>query len=171
MLLAFLVRCSTSRTLPTKKFAPALTFRHFENFWNIQCSFNLTSDIKRSPQIMQEKIFSWWWGHRWRHRKTSKSSLYIPLLMKNEFCRNNWTNTRDIIIILSVYMYHRIVNVCISLVMDYITDDVIRAPNRSKRRTAIALSIFKLEHRSKAQNVTNAHGYRCNMFNFRCHFQ
>ena len=32
--------------------------------------------------------------------------------------------------------------------MDYITDDVIRDPNKSKLWTAIALSIFKLEHRS-----------------------
>ena len=29
-------------TLPTKKFAPVLKFRHFEFFWNIQYSFNLT---------------------------------------------------------------------------------------------------------------------------------
>ena len=50
--------CSTSdETHPTKKFSPALKFRHFELFLDIQCSFNLTSDIERSSQIMQEKYF------------------------------------------------------------------------------------------------------------------
>ena len=51
-------------------------------FWNIKHSFNLTSDMKRSSQIMQKKVFSWWWRHRWRHRVASKSALYIPLYMK-----------------------------------------------------------------------------------------
>ena len=55
--------------------------------------------------------------------------------------------------------------------MDYITDDVIRTPNKSKLWTAIAPSIFQLEHRSKAQNVTNANGYPYSIFKFRCHFR
>ena len=44
--------------------------------------------------------------------------------------------------------------------MDYITDDVIRATNKSKLWTAIARSIFELEKRSKAQNVWNWTGYQ-----------
>ena len=44
--------------------------------------------------------------------------------------------------------------------MDYITDDDIRTTNKSKLWTAIALSIFELEKRSKAQNVWNWTGYQ-----------
>ena len=85
----------------TKKFAPALKFRHFKFF---ECSYNLTSDIERSSQIMQEKIFSWWWRHRWRHRKTSNGPSIFPCKWKMIFFRDNWTNTRDFIVILSAYM-------------------------------------------------------------------
>ena len=66
----------------------------------------------------------------------------------------------DITITPSVCMYHWILNMRIYLVMDYITDDVIRATNKSKLWTAIALSIFELEKRSKAQNVWNWTGYQ-----------
>ena len=44
--------------------------------------------------------------------------------------------------------------------MDYFTDDVIRATNKSKLSTAIPLSIFQLEKRSTAQNVWNWTGYQ-----------
>ena len=49
----------------------------FWKFWNIKHNFHLTSDMKRSSQIMQKKI-SWWWRHRWRHRLASKfSSIFM----------------------------------------------------------------------------------------------
>ena len=51
----------------------------FWKFLNIKHSFNLTSDMKRSSQIMPEKVSSWWWRHRWCHTVASKSALYIPL--------------------------------------------------------------------------------------------
>ena len=156
---------------PPLKFAPTLKFRHFENFWNIQRSFNLTPDMERSSQIMQTKYFH---GDdviddvtgRPQHRPS-----IFPYECKINFFRDNWTKNRDIIIILSVYMYHGIVNMLIQIIMDYITDDVIRAPNKSKLWTAIALSIFELKHRPKAQNVTNGHGYLCSIFKCRCHFR
>ena len=44
----------------------------FWKFWNIKHSFNLTSDMKRSSQIIPKNSFSWWWRHRWRHRVASK---------------------------------------------------------------------------------------------------
>ena len=130
-------------------FRPALKCRHFELFWHIQCSFNLTSDIERSSQFMQEKYF---------HgddviddvtgRPRNRPSIF-PYKWKITFFRNN----RDIIITPSVCMYHWILNMRIWLVMDYITDDVIRATNKSKLWTAIALSIFELEKQSKCMKL------------------
>ena len=52
-------------------------------------------------------------------------------------------------IVRSVCMCQWIVNMRIWIIMDYVTDDVIRAKSMSKLRTAIALSITELEHRSK----------------------
>ena len=103
-------------------------------------------------------------------RPRNRPSIF-PYKWKMNFFHNNWTNNREITITHTVYMYYRIVNMCIYIVMYYVTDDVIRAPNKSKFSTAIALSIFLLEHRSKAQNVTNAYGFLCRIFNFRCHFR
>ena len=57
-------------------------------------------------------------------------------------------------------MYHWIVNMPLKTIVDCFIDDVIGPQNRSRLWTPIALSIFKLEHRSKAQNVTNTHGYQ-----------
>ena len=51
---------------------------YFENF-EILHSFYLTSDMKRSSQIMSKKYFSLWWRHWWRHRLTSNSARHIPL--------------------------------------------------------------------------------------------
>ena len=41
----------------------------------IECSFNLTSNMERSSQIIQEQLFLWRWCHGWRHRETSDLSL------------------------------------------------------------------------------------------------
>ena len=50
-----------------------------------------------------------------------------------------------------------------------VIDDVTRSQNRSNFEIAISPSIFELEHRSKAQNFGNAHGYLSAIFTFRCH--
>ena len=123
-------------------------------FWNIQCSFNLTSGIERSSQIMQEKKFMVMIDDV-TGKPRNRSSIF-PYKGKWPFFRNN----RDIFIIPSVCMYHWILNMRIWLVMDYITDNVIRATNKSKLWTAIVLSIFELEKRLKAQNVWNWTGYQ-----------
>ena len=90
---------------------------------------------------------------------------------KNDIFRDNWRTNKDIIFKLSVLMYHWIVNTPLQTIVDCFIDDVIRFQNRSKIWTAIALSVFELEHRSKAQNVTNAHSYLCSIFKFQFHFR
>ena len=62
-----------------KMFVASLKWRPFWNCLNIKHSFNLTSDMKRSSEILPKKVFSWWWRHRWRHMVASNSALYIPL--------------------------------------------------------------------------------------------
>ena len=47
----------------------------------------------------------------------------------------------------------------------------IRSQSRSNIEIAIFPSIFQLEHRSKAQNIGNAHGYFVGIFNFRYCFR
>ena len=106
---------------------------------------------------------------------TSQEDLKIVPLYS--FISEKWTffaitkQITDIIIILGVYMYHAIVDMWIWIIMDYITNDVIRSQNKSKLSTAIALPIFELEHQSKAQNVTNARGYLSGTFKFQYHFR
>ena len=139
-----------------KYFAAALKFRHL-NF--LKYSMKLHHIVKDRPKLYKKKYF---------HgddviddvtgRPQTRPSIF-PYKWKMNFCCNNWTNIRDSIIILSVCMSHWVVNMRIWLIMDKITDDVIRPPNKSKLWTAIALSIFELERRPNAQNVTNAHGY------------
>ena len=73
MLMAiFLVYSPSSITSGKKKFV-GLKMAAILKFWDIKHSFNLTSDMKRSSQIMQKKsFFLWWWRLRWRHRVASK---------------------------------------------------------------------------------------------------
>ena len=52
-----------------------------------------------------------------------------------------------------------------------VIDDVTRPQSRSNFESDISPSIFKLERRSKAQNVENAHGYLSGLFNFRYNFR
>ena len=73
MLMAiFLVYSTSGITFGKKKFVVSSKWRPFWKFWNIKHSFNLTSDMKRSSQIMPKKVFLWWWRHQWRHRVASK---------------------------------------------------------------------------------------------------
>ena len=68
-------------------------------------------------------------------------------------------------------MYHGIVNVPFWISMDYVIDDVIRSQNQSKFWIALTLLIYKLGHRSKAQNVRNTGGYFSSIVNFRYNFR
>ena len=57
MLMAiFLVYSASGITSGKKKFV-GLKWRPFWKFWNIKHSFNFTSDMKRSSQIMPKKVF------------------------------------------------------------------------------------------------------------------
>ena len=82
MLMAIFLVYSTSDITSGKKVCRELKWLLFWKFRIIKHSFNLTSDMKRSSQIIPKKVFSWWWRHRWRHRVASKSALCIPLYMK-----------------------------------------------------------------------------------------
>ena len=72
MFMAIFLVYSTSGITSGKKFCRVLKMAAILKFWNIKHSFNWTSDMKRSSQIMPKKVFSWWWRHRWRHRVASK---------------------------------------------------------------------------------------------------
>ena len=70
---------------------------------------------------------------------------------------------------LSVHMQHTILNTPLQTIMDCSIDDVIRSRNKSKLWTAIAMSKYELEKRSKAHNVGNWTGYQ--KFKFQIHIQ
>ena len=161
--MAIFVAYSNSGVTSGKKFVATSKWRPFWKCQNIKHSFNLTSEMKRSSQIMQEKIFSLWWRHRWRHRVTSKSFLYISLWMKK----------------ITIFMTtEKRTNISSSnLVYICIIELLIRLYKRSWIASLMTSSgpkisqIFKLQYRSKAHNVTNAHGYLCNIFTFWYHFR
>ena len=92
MLMAIFLVYSTSGITSGKRVCRKLKMAAILKFWNIEHSSNLTSDMKRSSQIMTKKVFSWWWRHLWRHMvaviisfikvyrgPTLKSALYTPL--------------------------------------------------------------------------------------------
>ena len=157
--------------LPVKNFVASSKWRSFWKCQSIKYSFNLTSEMKRSSQIMQEKYFH---GDDViddvTERPQSPFSIFLYEWINNIFY-DNWRTYKDIIFKLNVLMYHWIVNMPLQTIVDCFIDDVIGSQNRSKLWTPIALSIFELEHRPKAQNVTNAHGYHCSIFKFRYHFR
>ena len=53
----FLVYSTSGITFDKKKFVASSKWRPFWKFWNIKHSFNLTSDMKRSSQIMSKRFF------------------------------------------------------------------------------------------------------------------
>ena len=57
MLMAIFLVYSTSGITSGKKSLSGSKWRPFWKFWNIKHSFNLTSDMKRSSQIMPKKVF------------------------------------------------------------------------------------------------------------------
>ena len=82
MLMAIFLVYSTSGITSGKKDCRQLKMAAiFFKFWLIEHSFNFTSDIKRSFQILPKKVFFMMMTscHRWRHRVASKSALNIPL--------------------------------------------------------------------------------------------
>ena len=103
-------------------------------------------------------------------RPQSRFSIFL-YEWKNNIFHDNWRTLKDIIFKLNVLMYHWIENMPLQTIVDCFIDDVIGSQNRSKLWPPIALSIFQLEHRWKAQNVTNAHVYHCSIFKFRYHFR
>ena len=185
MLLALLIRCSTSGDTADEKVRPSPKISSFWNFFKY--SMQLQFDIrywKIVPNYARKNIFMVMtssmtsqedlkivWRHRWRHRTTSKSFSIFLYEWKNNIFHDNRRTYKDLIFKLKALMYHWIVNMPLQMIVDCFIDDVIGSQNRSKLWTPIALSIFELEHRSKAQNVTNAHGYLRSIFNFRCHFR
>ena len=73
MLMAIFLVYSTSGITSGKKSLSGSKWRPFWQFWNIKHSFNLTSDMKRSSQIMPKKFMvmtSW---------MTSKGRLKVSL--------------------------------------------------------------------------------------------
>ena len=57
MFMAIFLVYSTSGITSGKKSFTSSKWRPFWNFWNIKHSFNLTSDMKRSSQVMPKKFF------------------------------------------------------------------------------------------------------------------
>ena len=72
---------------------------------------------------------------------------------------------------LPVHRYHAIMTTIISTYIHDFIDDVTRSQNRSNFEIDTSPSIFKLQRRSKAQNVGTAHGYLSGIFNFRYNFR
>ena len=59
MFMAIFLVYSTSGINSGKKSLSGSKWRPFWKFWNIKHSFNLTSDMKRSSQIMTKKVTGW----------------------------------------------------------------------------------------------------------------
>ena len=72
MLMAIFLVYSTSGITSGKNDLQSSKWWPFWKILNIKHSFILASDMKRSSQIMQKKVFLWRWRHRWRHRVASK---------------------------------------------------------------------------------------------------
>ena len=86
----------------------------------------------------------------------------------DDLAMKDWCHTNNI---LQVYYWGcLVVQVIFNILIDII-DDVTRSQNRSNFEIAISLSIFELEHRSKAQNVGHAKDYLSGIFNFLYHLR
>ena len=162
---------STSGITSGKKFVASSRKWPFWKVWNIKHSFNLTSDMKRSSQLMQKKYFhdddvidgvTGW--------PQSRPSIFLYKWNNNIF-HDNQTTSKDIIIKLPVHMYHQIMTIIIWIHIHDVIDDVTRSQNRSNFEIDLSPSIFELQRRSKAQNVGNAHGYLSGIFCFRYNFR
>ena len=113
MLMAIFLVYSTSGITSGKKFVASSKWRPFWKFWNINHSFNLTSDMKRSSQIMQKKYFynddvidgvTGW--------PQSRPSIFL-YKWNNNFFHDNLKTSKDIIIKLPVHRYHELMTTII----------------------------------------------------------
>ena len=168
MLLALVTMCSIAGDTYDKK---SHSNPKVSSFWNfLQLQFDIRYG-KIVPNYARKNSFMVMTSSMTSQEDLKIVPLYSLINEKWTFCVITEKNNRGIIIILSVCVYHLIVNMHIWIIMDYFTVDIIRAPNKPKLWIAIVPSIFELEHLSKAQNVTNAHGYLYKTFKFCCHFQ
>ena len=108
MLMAIFLVYSTSGITSGKKFVASSKWRPFWKFWNIKHSFNLTSDMKRSSQIMPKKYFhdddvidgvTGW--------PQSRPSIFLYKWNNNIF-HDNLKTSKDIIIKLPAHRYHEL---------------------------------------------------------------
>ena len=154
-----------------KKFVASSKWRPFWKFWNIKHSFNLTSVIKRSSQIMPKKYF---------HDDDvidgvtglpqSRPSILVYKWNNNIF-HDNFKTSKNIIINLLVHRYHELMTTIISIYIHDVIDDVTRLQNRSNFEIDISPLIFALQRRSNTQNIRNAHGYLPGIFNSQYNFR
>ena len=154
-------------SLPAKNFVASSNWRPFWNVKILNTASIWHQKWKDRPKLCKKKYFH---GddviYDVTERPQSRFSIFL-YEWKNNIFHDNWRTYKDIIFKLNALMYHWIVNMALQTILDCFIDDVIGSQNRSKLWTLIALSIFELEHRSKAQNVTNAHGYFRSILNFR----
>ena len=114
MLMAiFLVYSTSGITSGKKSLSRAQDGGHSENFWNIKHSFNLTSDTKRSSQIMPKKVFhdddvidgvTGW--------PQNRPSIFLYKWNNNIF-HDNLKTSKDIINKLPVHRYHELMTTTI----------------------------------------------------------
>ena len=130
MPIAIFLVYSTSGITSGKKFVASSKLRLFWQFWNIKHSFNLTSDMKRSSQIMPKKYFhdndviddvTGW--------PQSRSSIFL-YKWNNSIFHDNYKPSKYIIIKLPVHRYHEIMTTIISIYIHDVIDDITRSQNR-----------------------------------------
>ena len=170
MLMAIFLVYSTSDITSGKKVCRELKMAAILKIWNIKHSFNLTSHMKTSSQIMPKKYF---------HDddviddvtgSPQIGPLYSFINEITTFFMITKRTSKDIIIKLPVHRYHEIMTTIIQIYIHDVIDDVTRSQNRSNFEIDISPSIFELDRRSKAQNVGNAHGHLSRILNFRYSF-
>ena len=139
----------------------------------IEHSFNLTSDMTRSSQIMPKKLFF----KMMTSSMTSQGSLkFGPLYSFINEITTFFMKTKKrakispinslcvSIMILWLHLYRY------TFMIHDVIDDVTRSQSRSNFEINISPSIFELECRSKARIIGNDYGYLSGISNFRYNF-
>ena len=158
MLMAILVAYSNSGVASSKNFVATSKWRPF---WKCENIINTVSiwhqKWKDRPRSCKKNIFIMMTSSMMSQNDLKVISLFSFMNEKIAFSMITKERTNKAIIFkLSVHMYHWIMNMPLQTIVDCFIDDVIGSQNKWKPWTAISLSIFESEHRSKAQNVTNA---------------
>ena len=129
MLMAIFIAYSNSGVTSGKKCRRDLKMAAILKCQNIKHSFNLTSEMKRSSQIMQEKIFQ---GDDVIDDVTgqpqSRSSIFL-YEWKNNIFRDNCRTNKDNIF--KVHTYNWIVNTPLQTIVDWSADDVIGSSSQN----------------------------------------